>query len=523
MFCAACGARQEPDSRFCPRCGARLVVPPPEPQPMEEPEPTPQMALNFSVQTSPETAPLSEPESEPEDVLPTPPIEETTHPVEGPLSPRVKNVWITGFLLTLMLVLALAWGLIQRETQAPAPAPAPAAEVPPPPPAEPSPPDEPTKATLGKMAAILDALGNYSRRTKGSLPVSLLELNKGYATPAILLDGWGRDIYYLVDVQHKTFLLRSPGPDGMRDTLDDLSVSNEDAENWLQKNEALASEWKSGNPGLYAQMTAFGISAEELKKLEAARKAEEERQKKEAEARAALSGQEEERRRLEAQQKAEEEKQRQLEAARQEEELRQARLREEAQARQRAHLESMSFSDDFSSSLENWEAPASWETAWEKKIPVLKIKGFGLLKPGQTWDNYQAEFEVKINKEAAAWILRAAGSRSFYMFKLSSEKSEAVPKNSLIAYVFAEGKYLNSARREDAPGAAAVTLIPFKIRAKEYLRVRVVARGHTITHFINDARVDSWNDDTFPHGRFGFNASTLESAIVRNLRISPAE
>jgi hypothetical protein len=506
------------------------------------------MPLNFAPETAAESAPVLLPDpfaenlpaeapesvrefmpenaatAETETRLTEGPVEETTPPAEGPLTARIKRVWITGLLLALALVVALGWGLIKRGTHAPATAPIPQAPEPVPVPVLPPPPDEPTKTTTGKMAAMLDALSNYSRRNQGSLPMSLLELNKGYTAPALRLDGWGRELSYLVDTLHKTFVLRSPGPDGTRDTPDDLLVSNEDAESWLQKNEALIAEWKSANPGLYAQMTALGISAEELKRLEAARKAEEERQKKEAENRATLKRQEEERRQQEErQQAAEAEKQRQLEVARQEEEARQARLREEAQARQRAHVESMKFSDDFTSSLTSWEAPADWETALEKKIPIVKIKGFGLLKAGQDWDNYQAEFEVKINKEAAAWVLRATNSQNFYLFKLSGEKAEAVPKNSLMTYVFSEGQYLNSARREDAPGAAFVALVPFKIRAKEYFRVRMVARGHTITHFINDTRIDSWTDNTFSRGRFGFNANLLESFFVRYLRISPAE
>ena len=217
--------------------------------------------------------------------------------------------------------------------------------------------------------------------------------------------------------------------------------------------------------------------------------------------------------------KVEEEEKRKKAEARREEELRQAKAREEAQRRR----QEMHVHEEFTAGLGQWDAPPGWEIVKEKDSPALKLQGMGFLKKGEDWDNYKVEFEVKVTKEAAGWMVRAKDPNNFYLFKLSSDQAKTIPKNSLVKYIFSGGKYLNSLTRQDVPGAAGVTLLPFKVSNKDFNRVVVVVEGNTITHSIDGVQVDSWTDDTFARGRFGFNASMVELATVRSVVIAPVE
>ena len=177
--------------------------------------------------------------------------------------------------------------------------------------------------------------------------------------------------------------------------------------------------------------------------------------------------------------------------------------------------------ESFIGPLDQWDAPGTWEIVKDKDVSALRVQGLGFLKKGQQWDNYKVEFEIKVNKESAGWVLRAQNSSNFYLFKLGSEKAKAIPKNSLVKYIRLDAQYLNSLKREDAPGAAGVTPLSIKVRNKDYYKVTVTVRGNTITHYIDGIQVDAWNDDTFNHGRFGFNASAIEQATIRNLVVEP--
>jgi hypothetical protein len=529
MYCVMCGAKQEPAGNFCALCGAKMAheVPPDDlPQVVSPP------VLPAGESIPPLDLPLEEgspAESEIEIAEPEVFFSEESSatakspPPEMPSASRKKKVWIPGLILIGILALALVWGW-QKRLHPVAPAvPAVQKMAEPTPPSLSPPPaaiDPSSRNTIGKMAAILEGIQRYAEKNHGSLPPSLSDLNHGYSRPETRQDGWGHDIYYLADLLHQSFLLRSAGPDGMRETADDLTVSNEDVESWLSKNEQVIQDWKTSNPSQYAQLKAVGPSVEELKKLEDARKAEENRKHQEAFAVAESRRQEEEKRRQE-QLRQDEEKKRLQEQARKEEEQREARAREEAAHRQQELLQSMNFTDDFSAGLNRWDAPEGWVLFNEKQVPFLRVQGLGLLKDGENWENYQVEFEIRIDKEAGGWLVRARDTRSFYFFKLSSEKAKAVPKNALIRYVLIEGKYLNPLQQDEAPGAAAITPLKFKIRAKDFYTIRVMAQGRKISTFIDGNPADSFEDDTFPRGRFGFNASSIESATIRRVTIRP--
>jgi hypothetical protein len=427
-----------------------------------------------------------------------------------------KKLIVVSVVAILVVAAIIGFELTRRKEGKPSPPPAPIETVlqPPEPPAE----TEATRTTVGKISAILEAVEQY-RKTRKALPPTLTSLNRTYANAAEIQDGWGQSILYLVDVTNKTFVIRSAGPDGARETSDDIAVYSDQSETWLKDKEALISEWRAANADALAQLLAPASSPADPKKLEAARKLEEERKKQEGEAAAAIRKQELEQKRLESA-RLEEEKRKQAEAKR-EDELRQAKLREEALRKQQAARRAEPVHETFIGPLDKWDAPGTWEVVKDKDVSALRVQGLGFLKQGQQWDNYKVEFEVKVNKESAGWVLRAQNSNNFYLFKLGSEKARAIPKNSLVKYIRSDSQYLNSLKREDAPGAAGVTPLSIKVRNKDYYKVTVTVRGSTITHYIDGIQVDSWNDDTFSQGRFGFNASAIEQATIRNLVVEP--
>jgi hypothetical protein len=517
MQCLQCGADQPDANRFCTRCGGRLAGVRPSATPSEEPQqalipsPSAKQEEEQILRELKEALKDVDPDKNPADPAPE----------RTPWSAQKKFAVVAGA-VALILVSTIAFELFRKaggETPTPPPTPVETAIRP-----EPTAPpviEDSVRTTVGKMAAILEAIDRYSKTKKGP-PPALTSLNRIYTVPDTLKDGWGQNLLYLVDVTNKTFILRSVGPDGKRETDDDLSVDNEERDNWVLEHEQTISEWRIDNQKLHAQMISIGLSPEEeLKRLEAARKLEEEkqRQKDEAAALAQKESVEREQRRLEANRLEEERKQ--AEAVRLEEEQRQVKAREEALRQQQAARRPEDLKETFINGLELWDAPPTWEIIRDKDVNALRVQGLGFLKKGGQWENYRVEFEVRVNRESAGWVLRAQNSNNFYLFKLASEKAKAIPKNSLVKYIRLEDKYLNSLKREDAPGAAGVIPLSFRVRNRDYYRIMLTVRGNTITHYIDGIQVDAWTDATFTHGRFGFNASAIEQATIRGLSIEP--
>jgi hypothetical protein len=511
MQCLQCGETQPAENLFCTNCGARLA----QERPSAPPEEEPQAIAAASVKQEEEKI-LRELKDALRGVEPKK-VSDDSAPERAHWG-TAKKLALVGIVTGFIIVLVVGMELLRKRRIG--------QSSPPPPPletvlkSEPEKPaiDDALRTTVGKMAAMVEAIDQYSK-TKRSLPTSLTSLNRSYADPDASKDGWGQNVLYLVDLANKTYVLRSNGPDGRRQTGDDISVDGDSWESWLKEHEQTISEWRVANPNLHAQLMAVGPSPEELKKLEAARKLEEEKKRQQAEA-AAVAQKLEEEQKLDAA-RQEEERRKLAEAQKREEEQRQARLREETLRQQQAARRPESLRDNFIDGLGKWDAPSGWEVVKEKEASALRVQGLGFLKTGEGWDNYKIEFEVKVSKESAGWVLRAQNSNNFYLFKLGSEKAKAIPKNSLVKYIRSDDKYLNSLRREDAPGAAGVTPLPFKVRNKDYYKVTLVVRGDTMTHYIDGVQVDAWSDDTFGHGRFGFNASAIEQAMIRSLSIEP--
>jgi len=512
MRCFQCGSEQAAGNAFCTKCGARLdgaTVPELTPSDTDD-----KLAISTSAKEEEETI-LRELKEALKGV--------DSDKVQGdpqsdrPSSAPSKKLLVVSVVAILVLAGIIGFELTGRKEGKPSPPPAPIETVIAPP--EPTPvATEATRTTVGRIAAILEAVEQY-RKTRKALPPTLASLNRTYVDPAETQDGWGQGILYFVDVANKTFVIRSAGPDGTRETGDDIAVYSDQSETWLKDKEALINEWRTANAEAHAQLVALGSSPADPKKFEAARKLEEEKKKQEAEATAGVLKQEQERKRLESA-RLEEEKRKQAEAKR-EDELRQARLREEALRQQQAARRAEPVHETFIGPLDQWDAPGTWEIVKDKDVSALRVQGLGFLKKGQQWDNYKVEFEVRVNKESAGWVLRAQNSSNFYLFKLGSEKARAIPKNSLVKYIRLDTQYLNSLKREDAPGAAGVTPLSMKVRNKDYYKVTVTVRGSTINHYIDGIQVDAWNDETFSHGRFGFNASAIEQATIRNLVVEP--
>ena len=403
---------------------------------------------------------------------------------------------------------------LAQQTQTPTP-PIPAPGVTPETPIQ----DEKLKDTLGRMNAVLVAIENY-RTSQKKLPHSLQDFGSVMDDPQMRSDGWGNPMIYLVDLSNNTFVLRSAGPDGKRDTEDDIRVTDDSLAQWREQHHEVIDEWRVANLDLFQKLSSEQLATDTKAALER-KKAE--REKAKAEALAAQQAAQQA-----AQRKAEEEKQKQQEAARLAEQQRlqqeaqrrieEERIRQQAEAQRKARLEKMNFVETFGAGLSRWSA-AGVETVTEKGRPGMRINGFGVLKDASDWENYTATFDVKIQKEGVNFIVRARDHQNFYFLKLTDDKAREFPKNSLIKYLYVGGKYLSGPASNEAAGALDIVTLPFKIKRNDTYHVTISVSGNTIHTAVNGQSVDTWRDNTFKQGAFGFNCSSVEQATVTNFQM----
>ena len=173
MQCFQCGSEQPGGNAFCTKCGARLggaSVP--------ERQPDDKMLVSTSAK------------EEEEKILRE--LKEALRGVDSdkgngepqtgrPASNAPKKFIIAGVAAALILVVVIGFELLRRKEGTPEPPPAPIESVLQPPVAPPA-EDDATRTTVGKIAAILEAIGQYQKTKKG-LPPTLTSLNRTYANP----------------------------------------------------------------------------------------------------------------------------------------------------------------------------------------------------------------------------------------------------------------------------------------------------------------------------------------------------
>jgi hypothetical protein len=185
MRCPSCGTDNEPDSRFCGGCGARLSGVEPRVAPTvkvldDAPFPAPQPAQGFQASIPPTSRAASIPPTSPRRALTPPPRPATAPPaLSNPpamsdpalsIPVRAHRPWgLIAIILVIDLGLAgtggllLAKGLSKKPAAAPPPPPPPAAPSPPPSPS-PSPPPEPTPPADAAAAASPPADANAAAK-----------------------------------------------------------------------------------------------------------------------------------------------------------------------------------------------------------------------------------------------------------------------------------------------------------------------------------------------------------------------
>jgi hypothetical protein len=159
---------------------------------------------------------------------------------------------------------------------------------------------------------------------------------------------------------------------------------------------------------------------------------------------------------------------------------------------------------------------------------VFLVKGelVALLKDPDKRDqfNYYRDFTLNLdltfqNGKGAAWILRAQDQKNYYLFELTTSKSESGRK-SLNFYLCRDGKPI---LKNSIPVTENIEI------PGDSFQLVIEARGNKFTCTLNSAKapisppatIGIFTDNTFSIGGVGFQAANGIEMLVRNLHIVP--
>jgi hypothetical protein len=153
---------------------------------------------------------------------------------------------------------------------------------------------------------------------------------------------------------------------------------------------------------------------------------------------------------------------------------------------------------------DQWIANFAPEPKQQRKVSVVR-SSMGL-------SDYRMEFEGSIQIKGLGWVYRAQDSNNFYVGKIELEKAGLNPQYVIAHYAVIGG----------ADQARVQTPLQIRVPLGGHYRIRLEAFGSRFNTWINDHKIDEWNDDRLTTGGAGLYGEGVErSTLYGNFRITP--
>ncbi len=148
---------------------------------------------------------------------------------------------------------------------------------------------------------------------------------------------------------------------------------------------------------------------------------------------------------------------------------------------------------------------AGWITDWGADPGVRRTRQISILRSSQTLTDYRIEMQGQIETKAIGWVYRAADPKNFYVTKLEIIKPGLEPTVALVRFAVINGE----------EQAHAQLPLPMKVRRDTMFKIRFDAVGSHFTTYVQDQKVDDWNNNSVRTGGVGLYSERGEVATLK--------
>src|SRR5450432_388530 len=158
---------------------------------------------------------------------------------------------------------------------------------------------------------------------------------------------------------------------------------------------------------------------------------------------------------------------------------------------------------------------------WSIQNGALEAQGgnVGLLGFGSNWTDYTMTFSTQIISNQSGWVVRGQSSGNNYLLILDAHTDTSGTPDALQEVVGAGTTYNH----------IATVALSSPLQINTWHIVKTVVQGTTITVFLDDVQISSFNSTSFAAGvpsyatgTVGFRTFTGEAASFKNLQITDA-
>ncbi|MGH9592805.1 MAG: hypothetical protein ACRD5L_06915, partial [Bryobacteraceae bacterium] len=147
---------------------------------------------------------------------------------------------------------------------------------------------------------------------------------------------------------------------------------------------------------------------------------------------------------------------------------------------------------------------AGWIADWSPDS-AGRGRRISLLRGSIPFSDYRIEFEAQIESKALGWVFRGQNPDNFYVTKLEVIKPGLEPTVALVHFAVING------REQDR----AQVPLPLPVRVDTTYKIRFEALGTRFTTWVQDQKIDEWNDSRIASGGAGLYSERGESAPLQ--------
>lgn len=150
-----------------------------------------------------------------------------------------------------------------------------------------------------------------------------------------------------------------------------------------------------------------------------------------------------------------------------------------------------------------------WSTDWANDERGRRWRQISFYRPSMQISDYRVEFQAEIEYKAVSWVVRAPGTKTYWVLKVAQLRGGPSPDIRFSRALVQDGKIVESEEKK----------LPFPTVMGMVYRVRTDVAGSRFAVTIQDKLVDKWSDARTPAGGFGVANEGAERGQIRSIQM----
>ena len=172
---------------------------------------------------------------------------------------------------------------------------------------------------------------------------------------------------------------------------------------------------------------------------------------------------------------------------------------------------SVNFNEDFRNGLSSWDGRGEWARTWSyDRAGTVRPGHMAIYQPSVGLKDYVFEMKASIERRSIQWMVRAANMQNYHFARLNVTPGAPLTRLELERWTVINGRVGKVTRLPLPHGGANQTLYA----------IRVDVHGDSITTYLQDQVIDTYNDPRLQDGGVGLLGGSDDRPRIYGIRVT---